>query len=126
MSRSERRWQEFSARRSERYSRLGREQEFWVEKILVDAVECGELLGAVRHSPNSAADFAGKDFTVKKKVGGQVVIRSFGITISHNSWNRAKINHRDVPQFCFPIGTKPETVIMRVLDLFEDGADKDN
>ncbi|MBI2642257.1 MAG: hypothetical protein HYW97_00185 [Candidatus Wildermuthbacteria bacterium] len=73
-----------------------------------------------RHPPNSAEDHNGKDFTVTKMVGNTLFLQSFGVTISMRNWPESVNQHPNIPQFCFPIGTKPETIQKRILKLFND------
>lgn len=110
--------QEFSNRRSVRMSKLGREFEQEVLKLLNRMVEDSKLASAVYNAPFSREDREGKDFTVGKLVNGEIVYRSFGVTISLLSYSKGKVLHHEVPQFCFPIGTNPSTIEKRVLALF--------
>lgn len=105
-------------RRRERYGEIGRKFEGEVADLLQKMQDEKLLLGFVQHEPNSTEDQDGRDFTVTAVLGGKETFRSFGVTISLQNWNEAKIKHPDVPQFCFPIGTKPETVRKRILELF--------
>ena len=121
-SSSQKFWDEINARRSERRSRLGREFEQTTFELLREVCdEDGNQLfkKVVYHKPHGAADYAGKDFTVTRRINGRDESRSFGVTISVRQIAEAKMLHPDVPQFCFPIGTKPETIIARVLALFD-------
>ncbi|HTK59847.1 MAG TPA: hypothetical protein VL283_01445, partial [Candidatus Baltobacteraceae bacterium] len=77
------------------------------------------IVGFTRHEPRSPEDHDGRDFTVVALVDGKEVEKSFGVTISLQSWSRSKTLHPDTPQFCFPLGTKPETIRTRILDLFK-------
>jgi len=108
------RFTEYAARKSVRYSRVGRQREADIEKILVAS---GQFNTVRRHEPHSNADCDGKDFTVWR---GDAQ-RSFGVTISSHCWHDAELKHPQVPQFWFPLNTKPETIIARVTALF-DGA----
>lgn len=105
-------------RRGERYAAIGRNFEEEVEGHLQKMMDEKLVVGFVRHAPHSREDGQGRDFTVTALVGGKEARRSFGVTISMRSWNNAKALHHDVPQFCFPIGTKPETIRARILELF--------
>lgn len=109
-------WQ---ARRAERMSKQGRLLEDSVTAILQELKDAGRLDDFAAHPPHSDEDGEGKDFTAVKIVGGEQLRRPFGITISARSWNEAKARYRDVPQFCFPIGTNKSTIVRRVLELFE-------
>lgn len=106
-------------RRGERYAKIGRKFEGEVADLLRKMQDEKLILGFVHHAPNSEEDGDGRDFTVTGLVGGKEAERSFGVTISLQSWQRSKIVHPDVPQFCFPIGTKPETIRARILELFK-------
>lgn len=107
-------------RRGERYSGIGRKFEGEVGDLLQKLQDEKLIAGFIRHPPNSPEDSEGRDFTVTAMIGGKEARRSFGVTISLKSWQESKILHPDVPQFCFPIGTKPETIRKRILDLFKD------
>jgi len=110
---------DFRSRASERGATRGRDLEKEVEKILSKMEAEGKLSSVVYHSPNSLPDSEGKDFTVgQTNEGGEELFRSFGVTVSMRRWGRSKVLHRDVPQLCFPPGTKPETIQKRVLELF--------
>ncbi len=87
--------------------------------MLEAAKERGEFVEVVLNEPHSEADSEGKDFTVTKMIDGEPQTRSFGITISQRSLSESRVRHSDIPQFLFPIETKPETVLRRVNDLFK-------
>lgn len=108
----------YLARKSNRYSRLGRELEEEVYKILLKMKEQGLISDCIRHPPHSVEDRDGKDFSVTMMVANRLSSRSFGITISKRHWQEAISLHRDTPQFCFPIGTNRETIEKRILQLF--------
>ena len=105
---------DFANRKSQRYAKLGYQMEDEVERVLRQAVEDGTFTSVVHHPPNMPY----KDFTVTKTADGVEESRSFGITISQKVWSQRR-NRGVETQFCFPIGTKPETVIRRVLELFQ-------
>lgn len=106
-------------RKAQRRADLGRKFELTVAGLLSKMVEKGSLTDFLYNQPNSLADQQGKDFTViQTSKSGEKIIRSFGVTISHRSWGRAKIKHPDVPQFFFPIGTKFATIEETILKLF--------
>jgi len=109
----------YMSRKSERYARVGRELELEVEHILAEMVERGLLITFIHHAPHSAEDTEGKDFSMQKFVEGMMISRSFGITISQKSWQRAMLQHPKTPQFCFPIGIKRETMQKRIHELFD-------
>jgi hypothetical protein len=106
-------------RRGDRYSEIGRKFEGEVAELLQKMQDEKLILGFERHAPNSTEDGQGRDFTVTALLAGVQVEKSFGVTISMRSWNEAKVLHPEVPQFCFPLGTKPETIRARVLELFQ-------
>ena len=112
--------QDARARKSERYSAIGRAFEQEVAAILERLKEEELISDFVAHSPHSEEDHEGRDFTCMRRIGDETHARSFGVTISMRSWNASRIKHPDTPQFCFPVGTKPETIRKRVLALFED------
>lgn len=108
-------------RRMARYSEIGRkfEQEE-MRRILQKMVEKGMLTEFEIYPPNSQEDKGGKDLRVSKWIGAAKMDRYCGVTISIKSWHEARFKHQDIPQFCFPIGTKPETIERRILELFKD------
>lgn len=101
------------ARKANRYSAYGREQEQRVKQILSDS---GLFDDVILHEAYSEADGAGLDFTVRK--GERTA--SFGITISIRKWHQHKAKHPNVPQFYFPVNVRPETVIRNVSGLLTD------
>ena len=106
-------------RHGERRAALGRALETEIESLLADMKDKGELSVFTRFAPHSVEDGQGKDFMVGKEGEDGVVRRFFGVTISLHSWNEVKCRHPEVPQLCFPIGTKPETMRRRILELFD-------
>lgn len=110
---------ESRGRRSERYGEIGRKFESEVADLLQKLQDEKLIAAFVAHPPDSPEDRQGRDFTVAVEIGGKTVEKSFGVTISLQRWNHSKILHPDVPQFCFPIGTKPETIRKRIFELFE-------
>ena len=110
--------EKIAARKSFRRSLMGRKQEATVLEILEQAQRKGQFLKVELHQPNSAEDRSGKDFTVVKIVGQEKVEKSFGITISERRNGYSKMVHPDVPQFWFPLATKPKTIIKTVESLF--------
>jgi hypothetical protein len=108
-------------RKSERFSNYGREQEEKVRALLEEYREGGQkyFSSVELHRPNSPEDEQGYDLTVGREVDGQEIRKSFGITISLRSWQLGKQKHPSIPQFCFPINARPETIIRRVKSLFE-------
>ncbi len=109
----------FKDRRSQRMASIGIALEDEVSKILLDMREKSLIADFKSHKHNSNEDMEGKDFTVTKIINNSEVIRSFGVTISIRCWHRSKMRHNEIPQFCFPIGTKPETMQKRILELFK-------
>lgn len=116
---SKERRQAFSDRRAERMAKQGILLEIEVERILSKMKLQGKISDFAHYPRNSEEDSDGRDFTVIKLVGAQTEERSFGVTISLQSWQLARIRHSDVPQFCFPIGTNPETIEKKISQLFE-------
>jgi hypothetical protein len=106
---------EFFSRKSQRYSRIGDKFEHEVADLLARMKEDGRISHFIHHEKHSKADQDGMDFTVW--VGDTE--KSFGVTISMHSWNKAKQKHPYTPQFCFPIGANKSTIIDRILSLFE-------
>lgn len=104
--------------RSERYGEIGRKFESEVADLLQKMQEEKLILGFVQHEPDSTEHRDGRDFTVTTVSGDKEASRSFGVTISMQHWGAAKARFPTVPQFCFPIGTKPETIRKRILELF--------
>lgn len=115
-------FEKYRQRRGELYAGEGLALEDQVESILETLKEEGQIASFQRHAHNSSADRAGKDFSATKEINGEEVTFSFGVTISMRSWNEARARHYGVPQFCFPIGSKPETIVKRILGLFKDYA----
>lgn len=111
--------EEWAGRHAQRYARLGVALEEQIASLLADLKEKGVIAGFQRHEHNSPADMDGRDFSVSIDVAGEVVTRHFGVTISVASWGLARTRHPLTPQLCFPIGTKPETITRRILELFE-------
>ncbi len=109
----------FAARRAMRMSEHGRAFEVTVEGYLQEILDFGLIQKFIRHPPHSPEDYDGRDFTISKDVEGVSIEKTFGVTISIKSWNRGKRLHRSYQQFCFPIGTKKETVVRRILGLFQ-------
>lgn len=119
---SSRRWKEFEVRRAKRVAQRGVCLEDEIERLLRSMQERGLIACFTRHEHNSLSDRCGKDFTVRKLVGDHRMERSFGVTISSKSQNRARVLHYDIPQWWLPVGTKPETVERKILELFDENA----
>ncbi len=109
----------FLARHSERFAGYGLQLEKEVERILLAMKERGSITEFKKHPPNTIDDLNGKDFTVWKLVGETMAERSFGVTISSQRRNRSAVLHRKIPQWWLPIGTKPETITRKILELFQ-------
>lgn len=105
----------YRIRKSERGAKRGESLEAEVETLLSGMVERKIVSGFIHHEKNSTEDHDGKDFTVINNEGERA---SFGVTISMRSWNISKMRHMDTHQFCFPAGTRPETMEKRILGLF--------
>lgn len=108
-----RRWAEIDARRRERYGRIGREWECEIGRILESS---GKFASVQFHTPNSKEDRSGSDFTVTLNVNGELRKLDFGVTMSHRRWQESRQKHPDKPQFHFPLGTNPQTIVRRVYE----------
>ena len=110
---------EWNERKAQRYALEGRkfEQEE-LPKILQKMLDGGKIVEFEIHTPNSSEDTAGQDARVRALNNEQPVDKYFGVTRSLRSWKEAERMHPHTPQFCFPIGTKPETIEKRILQLF--------
>lgn len=106
-------------RKGERKARWGRDFEEVVFKMLQRMQDEGHFKDVTYHSPNSTEDRDGKDFTVVRVLEGERIERSFGMTTSLRSRESAQGKHPGVPQFHWPINTKPETILKRVFTLFD-------
>ncbi len=105
-------------RHGERFAGYGRVLEEEMVTHLTRMKDAGDIDGFVRHTPNSTEDEQGKDFTVTKIVDGEPREVHLGVTISIRSWHKSRVRHAKIAQLCFPIGTKPETIRARILELF--------
>lgn len=106
------------ARKAERRSKEGYRFEEEMCGILDKMQKEGLISSFCRFDHYSEEDLSGKDFLVAKVVDGKKeVYCAFGVTISLKRWQETKMRHRDVPQLCFPLGTKVETIQRRVLEL---------
>ena len=114
------RFREGKNRRRQRCSERGREFEKTFSMLLEKMQKRDMIVLFKQHPPNSPEDRSGKDFTVWKMVNGKCIGHSFGITTSSNSLKRSRVRYPTVPQFHFPMETRPETMQKRVLGLFED------
>lgn len=115
-SRDFKKWQ---IRKGRRFALRGSDFEnITVPKILEKMVLDGKITKFVHFYKNSKEDHDGKDFMVVMECDGKLTEVCFGVTISFKSWNRSKPLHFGVPQLCFPVGTKPETIEKRILGLF--------
>ena len=108
-------------KKSERGKDLGGLMEERVEKLGLILVERGDLSEFVRHEPNSKEDSAGKDFTATKIINGELVQRSFGITISGEKKRIVSQSlHLDVPQWWTPWEMRDENIQKKIVSLFVD------
>lgn len=114
-----RRLQASNNRKAQRMAIQGEVLESTVIKLLQELKNEERILQFVHHPKNSREDSEGKDFTVTKEVNGAKKVLSFGVTISLRCWANAKVKHPQIPQLCFPLGTKLETMEKRILELFE-------
>lgn len=107
-------------RRGDRFSKIGRQfEQQELPQLLERMKEEGVIVGFAISRPRSPDDYDGKDCEVRMQKDGAVISRAFGVTISREGVYRARLKHPLVPQFCFPIGTKPETIRRRILGLFQ-------
>lgn len=115
------RYKDSRDRRSQRKAAQGRVFENSVMVALLEKMkEEKKIFDFIYHEPNSPADREGRDFTVKQILLGEIIERSFGVTISLNSQQESRIKHPAVTPFFFPPETKPETIQKRILSLFKD------
>ncbi|MBI2450353.1 MAG: hypothetical protein HYV47_02330 [Candidatus Nealsonbacteria bacterium] len=104
----------FSDRRAIRRSKLGRQTEERVEKLLKKKLKTGELLFFEKHLPNSAEDRDGKDFSVSQKIDEETFSASFGVTISLRYQNEHRALHPDVPLIIIPPEMNDERIWQRI------------
>lgn len=106
---------EFLNRHTARMSKQGRVLEEIIQHLLEELRE-EKLISAFRYNqPFSKDDMEGKDFTVT--ASGKEI--SFGVTISKQRLPNSRVRHQDVHQFCFPIGTNPDTMKRRIVELIQ-------
>jgi len=119
MTKSRQRWAEIDARKAGRYAAEGKKQEGVIEELLRGAHDESGLLflEVTRTESQGELDEQGCDFIVKRAIQGEVVERTFGVTISARSQKRAKARHA-VPQFHVPIGFNAERFVKKIYDLF--------
>lgn len=110
---------DFSERRGNRLSFLGKEMEKTVEKILRKKIEEGMLHSFQYNAPNSPEDREGKDFTVRMTVNGEISVRHFGITISKLYHRKKELLHYDVPCILITFEMREERIWERIMDLFK-------
>ncbi|GEM_PF-3206526 len=111
------RFRAWQGRKAKRRSEVGYQFEDEVNKILDKMKEENLISSFCRFDHNSEEDRNGKDFLVAKIVNKKEMFCAFGVTISLQSWQKAKMKHWNVPQLCFPLGTKTETIKRRILEL---------
>lgn len=114
-------WKEVSGRKSQRYARIGLENEESVAVFLENAKDSeGQPVfeKVVHHTQLSRADHEGKDITVYRKVNGVVHQRSFGVTISISRFHNTQNTHENTPVFYTPVGFNQQNLLSRILDLF--------
>ena len=111
---------DFSIRRGNRFSFLGREMEKTVEKILRKKVEEGALHSFQYNALNSPEDREGKDFTVRMTASGEISVRHFGITISKMYFRKKELLHCDVPCILITFEMRDERIWERIEKLFEN------
>lgn len=107
-------------RRGERIAEYSDALKDFVEQLLVKLQEKGTIVSFRRHTKRDEFDWVENDFTVSRDLDRVYTERSFGIHLTIRSWNKAKEQgYRN--RLCFPVGTKPETMEKRILELFDGG-----
>lgn len=114
-------WKDINERKSERYAQIGLETEEAIAAFLRNAVDGEErpiFEEVIHHKRFSQSDLNGKDITVYRKIGGIVLGRSFGVTISIKRFHKTQNTHANIPVFYTPIGFNPQHLLSKVLGLF--------
>ncbi|OGI17821.1 MAG: hypothetical protein A3J63_03420 [Candidatus Moranbacteria bacterium RIFCSPHIGHO2_02_FULL_40_12b] len=111
---------DFSIRRGNRFSFLGKEMEKTVEKILRKKIEEGVLHSFQYNAPNSPEDRERKDFTVRMMVNGEISVRHFGITISKLYHRKKELLHCNVPCILITFEMREERTWERIEELFKN------
>ncbi len=111
--------EEWAKRHALRFAKIGLDLENQVASLLESMKNEKVITSFEKHPHHSTEDQDGKDFTVTREIEGKIVTRHFGVTISVRSWGMSKTRHPHTQQFCFPIGTKTETMRKHILKLFE-------
>jgi hypothetical protein len=94
-------WWALSAKKRKRHlsdpGKRGREMEKLVVRILDHLKEQQAIHSFTYHTPQSAQDQAGKDFSVRVVEGAGIKQVSFGVTISSQSAKASRKKHPKVP-----------------------------
>lgn len=110
---------DFAARKSDRYSKIGRATELKVAELLRRKAEEALLHSFEYNRPNGNNDLCGKDFTVRKLVGNNISVRHFGITISKRRHHDHKMKHPDIPSILITFEMRDERIWERIEELFK-------
>lgn len=99
-------------------NRHGDEMSGETERVLASLHEQDTITGFARLRSSGRDDGMAVRFSVTMRVDGRDVTVRFGVSVSRREWQRAQARNDDVTKFCFPLGTRPETIRKRVLGLF--------
>jgi hypothetical protein len=100
--------------------RHGDEMSGETERVLASLREQEKITAYVRHRPSGKDDGLAARFSVTVRVSDRDVTMRFGVAITRREWQRAKEHDDDATHFCFPLGTRPDTIKRRILGLFSD------
>lgn len=108
----------FSIRKGDRYAKIGREMEHRVAELL-QKKQAAELLHSFEYStPNGEDDMSGKDFIVRRRVGKDIVVRAFGITISSRKYRKHQMMHPQIPCILITFEMRDERIWERIEKFF--------
>lgn len=88
------------------------------ERVLASLREQDTIMAYARLRSSGRDDGMAARFSVTMRVGGRDMTVRFGVSVSRREWQRAQSREDDVTKFCFPLGTRPDTIRKRVLALF--------
>ncbi len=88
------------------------------ERVLAALREQERISEYACHRPPVTDDATAARFSVTMRVNGEDVTARFSVTVSRRAWQRAQSRDDATPTFCFPLGTRPETIRKRILGLF--------
>lgn len=88
------------------------------ERVLSALQAQNKITNFVRHREAGTEDGPVENFSVTMLVDGRDVTVRFGVSVSRREWQRMQSRAQDVPQLCFPLGTRPDTIRRRILSLF--------